>query len=55
MVIVPIDRFNSFPRFTFSSVDKVTIGTCNLASAILNVTEFATLDKMQSLIQLNSR
>ena len=31
-------------RFTLSLVDKVIIGTCNLASAILNFTESPSLD-----------
>ena len=32
-------------------MDKVTIGTCNLASVILNFPESPALDKMQSSIQ----
>ena len=38
-----------------SSVDNVTIGTCNLASVILNFEEFPALDQVQSSIQFNSR
>ena len=38
-----------------SSVDNVTIGTCNVASVILNFEEFPALDQVQSSIQFNSR
>ena len=36
-------------------MDRVIIGTCNLASAILNFAESLALDKMQYLIQFNLR
>ena len=39
----------------YLTLDKVTTGTCYLASAILNFAESATLDKMQSSIQFNWR
>ena len=58
-ITVPISRsFKSiicFVRFTLSLVDKVTIGTYNLASVILNFEESPAVYKMQSLIQFNSR
>ena len=38
-----------------SIAEKVTIGTCNLASVILKFTESPGLEKTQSLIQFNSR
>ena len=44
-----------FVRFTLSSVDKVTIRACNLASGILNFAESPALDKIQPSIQFNSR
>ena len=44
-----------FCQIALSLVDKVTIGTCNLPSVILNFEESPALDKMQSLSQFNSR
>ena len=44
---------NCFVKFTLSLVDKVTIGTCNLASVISNFAESPALRKMQSSIQFN--
>ena len=41
-------------RLTLSLVDKVTIGTCNLAFLYLDFAESPALDKMQSSIQFNS-
>ena len=35
---------NCFVKFTLSLVDKVNIGTCNLAFIILNFLESAALD-----------
>ena len=56
MIAVPIKRYfrsiiYCFARFTLSLVDKVTIGTCNFASVILNFAASPALDKMQSLIK----
>ena len=39
--------FNFFAKFALSLVGKVTIGTCNLASAIAKFAEFPALDKIQ--------
>ena len=36
-------------------MDKVTIGTCNLASVISYFADFPELDKIQSSIQFSSR
>ena len=59
LIIVPINRpiplLNCFPNFTLSLVDKVTIGTFNLASVILNFPESQALNKMESSVQFNSR
>ena len=44
-----------FIKFTLSLVDKVTIGTCNLASVISNFTESPALGKIQPSIQFSSR
>ena len=46
---------NCFVRFILSVVDRLTIGTWNVASVILNFAEFLALDEMQSSIQFNSR
>ena len=46
---------NCFVKFTLSLVDKVTIGTCNLASVIFNFAKSPNLDKIQSSIKFNSR
>ena len=35
--------------------DALTVGTCNLASVILNFAEFLALDEMQPSDQFNSR
>ena len=47
--------FNCFAKFALSLVDKVTIGTCNLASVIAHFAESLSPDKIQSLIKFSSR
>ena len=42
-------------KFTLSAVNKVTMGTCNLASAISNFPELPALGKIQSSIQFSSK
>ena len=58
MIVVLIPRLNPslncFVRFTLSVVDKVTMGTCSLASVILNFAESPVIGKLQSSIQCNS-
>ena len=46
-----------FVKFTLSLVDKVTIGTCNLASVILNFAESPSLHQspMHFSIQFDSK
>ena len=41
---------NCFVTFTLSLIDKVTIGTCNLASVISNSVESPSLDSLQSTL-----